>query len=55
MFAPIGVAREGFLANGTRVRLQARVDVEVLLKMRGLGERLGAVGAAVEFGVRMRL
>lgn len=37
------------------IRFNVQVDTQVLGQVRGVGECLGAVGALVCFGLRMRL
>lgn len=55
VFVPVGMTREGLGADGTLVRPEASVDVEVLLQDRGLHEALVADGALVRAQVGVGL
>lgn len=55
MLLQVGQLPEGVLAVGAVVGLDPQVDAQVLGQVGGVGERLGAVGTLVWFGLRVGL
>lgn len=53
MLLQVGQLPEGVLAVGAVVGLDPQVDAQVLGQVGGVGERLGAVGTLVWFGLRV--
>lgn len=51
----VGQLTEGVLAVGAVVGFDPQVDTQVLGQVGGVGERLGAVGTLVRFGLRVGL